>query len=46
MDWTKIMGRLFVYNLHPVFETDEVSEESWQLITAIHDEGDCLTLCE
>jgi hypothetical protein len=41
MDWTKI-----VYNLHPLFETDEVSEESWQLITAIHDEGDCLTLCE
>lgn len=25
--------------------TDEVSGESWQLITAIHNEGDSLTLC-
>ncbi len=26
--------------------TDEVGRESWQLITAIHDEDDGLTLCE
>jgi len=39
-------GQIIVYNLHPLFETDEFSEESWQLITAIHDEGDCLTLSE
>jgi hypothetical protein len=30
----------------PNFRTDEVNGQSWQLITAICNEGDGLTLCE
>jgi hypothetical protein len=27
-------------------EPDKVGGKSWQTVTAIHDEGDCLTICE
>ncbi len=36
---------LLFTSLHPQLGADEVSGESWQLITAIHNEGDSLTLC-
>ncbi len=32
--------------LHPLLGSDEVGPESWQLISAIHNEGDCLALCD
>ncbi len=32
--------------IHSLLVADEISRESLQLITAIHDEGDGLTLCE
>jgi hypothetical protein len=32
--------------LHPLLGSDEVGPESWQLIPAIHNEGDCLALCD
>jgi hypothetical protein len=35
-----------VYNWHPPSGADEVHGQSWQLVTAISDEGDGLTLCE
>jgi hypothetical protein len=35
---------LYTY-LHPLLGSDGVSGESWQLVTAICDEGDGLTLC-
>jgi hypothetical protein len=35
-----------MYYLHLLSGADEVSQESWQLVTAIHDEDDCLILCE
>jgi hypothetical protein len=31
--------------LHPLLGSDEVNGDSWQLVTAIHDEGDGLILC-
>jgi hypothetical protein len=31
--------------LHPVLGADEVSGESWQLVSAIHDGGDGLIYC-
>jgi hypothetical protein len=34
-----------IYPLHPLLGADEVSSKSWQLIAAIEDECDGLTLC-
>ncbi len=39
----------YVLNLQPLLGADEVSGQPWQLITAIHDEGErsdslCMTL--
>jgi len=31
--------------LHPLLGSDEVDGDSWQLVTAIHNEGDGLILC-
>ncbi len=42
----KILGGLLHTPLYPLSEADEVHGQSWQLTTAIHDEGDGLTLCE
>jgi len=42
----EILGGLFSTYLWPLLEADEVIGESWQLVPAIHDEGDGLTLCE
>jgi hypothetical protein len=42
----KFLGRLLYAYLHPLLGADELSGWSWQLVTAIHDEGDGLTLCE
>ncbi len=41
-----ILGRLSLTYLHLQSGADEVSGESWQLITAIHGEDDGLTLSE
>jgi hypothetical protein len=38
-------GSLYTY-LHPSLGANEVSWESWQLVTAIHDEGQDLILCD
>ncbi len=40
------LGGLLCTYLHPPSKADEVSCESWQFVTAIHYEGDSLTLCE
>ncbi len=32
--------------VHPLLGSDEDGPESWQLISAIHNEGDCLALCD
>jgi hypothetical protein len=42
----EILGGLFSTYPWPLLEIDEVIGESWQLVPAIHDEGDGLTLCE
>jgi hypothetical protein len=39
-------GWISIFLSTPNFRTDEVNEQAWQLITAICDEGDGLTLCE
>jgi hypothetical protein len=41
----EILGRLAHIYLHTLPGAD-VSWESWQLVSAIHDEADGLTLCE
>jgi len=38
-------GYMYTY-LHPLSGADKVSKELWQLITAICDKGDGLTLSE
>jgi hypothetical protein len=40
------LGGLLCTYPHPPLGADEVRGESWQLVTAIHDEADALTLCE
>jgi hypothetical protein len=42
----EIVGGLLYTYLDRLSGADEVSGESWQLVTAIHDEGDGLALCE
>jgi hypothetical protein len=42
----QIAGRLFYTFLQLPAGADEVSRWSWQLMTAIHDEGDGLTLSD
>jgi hypothetical protein len=42
----KILGRLVYTYQHKPSGSDEASGQSWQLVTAICDEGDGLTLCE
>jgi hypothetical protein len=42
----KFLGTLLYAYLHPLLGADELSELSWQLVTAIHDEDDGLSLCE
>jgi hypothetical protein len=42
----EIVGGLLYTYLDLLSGADEVSGESWQLVTAIHDEGDGLALCE
>ncbi len=42
----KFLGRLLYAYLHLLLGADELSGSSWQLITAVHDEGDGLSLCE
>ncbi len=42
----KILGRLVYTYHHTPSGSDEASGQSWQLVTAICDEGDGLTLCE
>ncbi len=42
----EILGRLSSSYLHPLPGVDEVTVESWQLVTAIHCEGDGLILYE
>jgi hypothetical protein len=32
--------------LHSPIRSYKVGGKSWQTVTAIHDEGDCLTICE
>ncbi len=44
-DFPEILGKLLYY-LHLPSGANDLSGESWQLITSIHDEGDGLTLCE
>jgi hypothetical protein len=44
--WPKILGKLLYTYLHPPTGADEVTGESWQLVTAIHDESNGLILCE
>jgi hypothetical protein len=42
-----LAGLSDTWSLHPLLVADEVSgESSWQLVTAIPDNGDGLTLCE
>ncbi len=36
----KFLGRLLYAYLHPLLGADELSVWSWQLITAVRDEGD------
>jgi hypothetical protein len=38
--------RLWYTCPHPPLGADEIGAESWQLVTAIHSEGDSLMLCE
>jgi hypothetical protein len=40
------LGGLVYEYLHPQSGADDISGESWQLVTAIHDEGDGLIHCE
>ncbi len=40
----EILGRFLYTYLHPLLGAGELSGESWQAVTAIHDEGDGLTL--
>jgi len=42
----KFLGRLLYSYLHPLLGADELSGWSWQLVTAMRDEGDGLSLCE
>jgi hypothetical protein len=43
----KNLGRLFYnHHLHPLSGPDNISGESWMVLTAIHGEGDGLVLCE
>jgi len=42
----KILGRLVYTYQHRPSRSDEPSGQSWQLVTAICDEGDGQTLCE
>jgi hypothetical protein len=42
----EILGRLSSSYLHPLPGVNEVTVESWQLVTAIHCEGDGLILYE
>jgi hypothetical protein len=39
------LGILYTYQ-HPPSRADEVRGEPWQLITAIHDDGDSLIICD
>jgi hypothetical protein len=39
-----ILGRLLYTYFHPPLGAHEVAGESWQLIAAIHDETDGMTL--
>jgi len=43
---SKFLGRLLYAYLHPLLGADELGGQSWQLVTAVHDEGDGLSLCE
>jgi hypothetical protein len=45
MMFPEILGKLLYY-LHLPSRANDLSGESWKLITSIHDEGDGLTLCE
>ncbi len=40
----EILGRFLYTYLHPLLGAGEVIGESWQAVTAVHDEGDGLTL--
>jgi hypothetical protein len=42
----KFLGRLLYAYLHPLLGADELSGYSWQLDTAVRDEGEGLSLCE
>ncbi len=42
----KFLGRLLYAYLHPLLGADELRGSSWQLATAVCDEGDGLSLCE
>jgi hypothetical protein len=42
----EILGKSLYTYFDPLLGVVDVSGESWQLVTAIHDEGDGLTLCE
>jgi hypothetical protein len=42
----EIFGKSLCTYFDPLLGVVDVSGESWQLVTAIHDEGDGLTLCE
>jgi hypothetical protein len=45
-DFPTSLGWILYFYLHPLLGADEVSAQSWQLITAIHDETDGLMLCK
>jgi hypothetical protein len=42
----KFLGRLLYASLHALLGADELSGYSWQLVTAVRDEGDGLSLSE
>jgi hypothetical protein len=42
----RILSSFYYTYLHPSSGANEVSRESWQLIPAVHDEGDGLILCK
>jgi len=44
--WTFFVERLWYTCPHPPLGADEISAKSWQVVTAIHSEGDSLMLCE
>jgi hypothetical protein len=44
--WPEILGKLLYTYLHPPTGADEVTGESCQLVTDIHDESNGLILCE